>query len=69
MDVIELLYFVFPDPGFPALYDTSGMSMVSFMGLNPESDHCVKQRFTDRSTCYTVWDAEDEVDRPLARPC
>ena len=40
MDVIQLLYFVFPDKEVPSLYETSGLGMVPHMTLYPGEGLC-----------------------------
>ena len=44
------------------------MGVTLFTDLWPPEGHCIKQRFTDRSTRFTVWDDDDQVDRALDQP-
>ena len=66
---IQFLYFVFPIGNMRTLTFFTGTGVTPFTDLWPPEGHCIKQRFTDRSTRYTVWGDDDQVDRRSTSPC
>ncbi len=53
-EAIQFLYFVFPASNVEILRSFTGLSVTPFTDMLPPAKHCIKQRFTDRSTRYTV---------------